>query len=300
MIEIKINENIDIRLDQYLSEITEYSRSQIKNLITDKKVTVNGNHAKGSMNLKSGDIVKIEEPVLDELSAEPEEMDLDIVYEDDDIIVVNKANGVVVHPAVGNNHGTLVNGLMYHSKNLSDINGEFRPGIVHRIDAYTTGLLVVAKNNIAHEFLAHQLEEKTTHRKYIALVWGVINNQTGTIDAPIGRDEDDRKKMAVTANNSKHAVTHFKVLERFNNATLIEVRLETGRTHQIRVHMNYIGHPVVNDPVYGNKKLIDGSGQCLHAKELGFVHPKTKQYIEFNSELPGCFINILNQFKEEE
>ena len=300
MLEIKINENIDSRLDQYLSEITEYSRSQIKNLITDKKITVNENFAKGSMNLTTGDIVKIEEPVLDELSAEAEEMDLDIVYEDDDVIVVNKANGVVVHPAVGNNHGTLVNGLMYHSKNLSDINGEFRPGIVHRIDAYTTGLLVVAKNNFAHEFLAHQLEEKTTHRKYIALVWGVINNQTGTIDAPIGRDESDRKKMAVTANNSKHAITHFKVLERFKNATLIEVKLETGRTHQIRVHMNYIGHPVVNDPVYGNKKLIDNSGQCLHAKELGFVHPKTKEYVEFNSELPECFINILNQFKEEE
>ena len=300
MLEIKINENIDSRLDQYLSEITEYSRSQIKNLISDKKITVNENFAKGSMNLKTGDIVKIEEPVLDELSAEAEEMDLDIVYEDDDVIVVNKANGVVVHPAVGNNHGTLVNGLMYHSKNLSDINGEFRPGIVHRIDAYTTGLLVVAKNNFAHEFLAHQLEEKTTHRKYIALVWGVINNQTGTIDAPIGRDESDRKKMAVTANNSKHAITHFKVLERFKNVTLIEVKLETGRTHQIRVHMNYIGHPVVNDPVYGNKKLIDNSGQCLHAKELGFVHPKTKEYVEFNSELPECFINILNQFKEEE
>ena len=227
-------------------------------------------------------------------------MDLDIVYEDDDIIVVNKANGIVVHPAVGNNHGTLVNGLMYHSKSLSNINGEFRPGIVHRIDAYTTGLLVVAKNNFAHEFLAHQLEEKTTHRKYVALVWGVINNQTGTIDAPIGRDEVDRKKMAVTANNSKHAVTHFKVLERFKNATLIEVKLETGRTHQIRVHMNYIGHPVVNDPVYGNRKPLNDSGQCLHAKELGFIHPKTHEYVEFSSELPDCFTSILNQFKEEE
>ncbi|MBE6138356.1 MAG: RluA family pseudouridine synthase [Firmicutes bacterium] len=300
MIEIKIDENIDVRLDQYLSEQTEYSRSQIKNLINDKKITVNGSVAKSSMNLKAGDVVKLEEMVLDELSAEPEEMALDIVYEDNDVIVVNKGNGVVVHPAVGNNHGTLVNGLMYHSKNLSDINGEFRPGIVHRIDAYTTGLLVVAKNNQAHEFLAQQLENKTTHRKYIALVWGAINNQTGTIDAPIGRDEADRKKMAVTANNSKNAVTHFKVLERFNNATLIEVKLETGRTHQIRVHMNYIGHPVVNDPVYGNKKLIDESGQCLHAKELGFVHPKTKEYVEFNSELPECFMNILNQFKEEE
>lgn len=299
MVELKINENVNTRLDQYLSEQTEYSRSQIQKLIKDKKLTVNGLNVKASMNLKVGDVVNIEEISQDVLSADPEKMDLDIVYEDDDIIVVNKANGVVVHPAVGNNHGTLVNGLVYHSKNLSNINGEFRPGIVHRIDAFTTGLLVVAKNNHAHEFLARQLEDKTTHRKYIALVWGVINNQTGTIDAPIGRDEDDRKKMAVTATNSKHAVTHFKVLERFKETTLIELQLETGRTHQIRVHMNYIGHPVVNDPVYGNKRLIDDSGQCLHAKELGFIHPKTNEYIEFTSKLPACFINILNRFKEE-
>ena len=299
MIEIKVSDNINVRLDQYLAEHTEYSRSQIKNLIKDKKVMVNNCEAKSSMNLKNGDVVTIEEVTSSELTAEPEKMDLNIVYEDDDIIVVNKANGVVVHPAVGNNHGTLVNGLVYHSNSLSDINGEFRPGIVHRIDAYTTGLLVVAKNNQAHEFLAHQLEEKTTYRKYIALVWGVINNQTGTIDAPIGRDESDRKKMAVTAVNSKHAITHFKVLERYKEATLIEVKLETGRTHQIRVHMNYIGHPVVNDPVYGNRKLIDESGQCLHAKELGFVHPKTKEYVQFDSELPECFTSILNHFKEE-
>ena len=299
MIEIMIDENINDRLDQYLSEKTEYSRSQIQKMIKDKKITVNGLSVKNSMNLKCGDIVKIDEVIEENLSAEPEKMDLDIVHEDDDIIVVNKANGIVVHPAVGNNRGTLVNGLMYHSKSLSNINGEFRPGIVHRIDAYTTGLLVVAKNNLAHEFLAHQLEEKTTHRKYIALVWGVIKNLTGTIDAPIGRDENDRKKMAVTANNSKHAVTHFKVLERYDDATLIEVQLETGRTHQIRVHMNYIGHPVVNDPVYGNKKILDESGQCLHAKELGFIHPKTHEYVEFSSELPDCFVGILNQFKEE-
>lgn len=300
VLEIKITENINSRLDQYLSEQTSYSRSQIKNMINENKVTVNGVKAKSSMNLKAGDVVLIEEFEVESLSAEAEKMDLDIVYEDEDIIVVNKANGVVVHPAVGNNHGTLVNGLMYHSKHLSDINGEFRPGIVHRIDAYTTGLLVVAKNNQAHEYLAHQLEEKTTHRKYVALVWGVINNQTGTIDAPIGRDEIDRKKMAVTANNSKYAITHFSVLKRFENATLIEVKLETGRTHQIRVHMNYIGHPVVNDPIYGNKKIIDDSGQCLHAKELGFVHPKTHEYMEFSSELPACFINILNQFEGED
>ena len=225
-------------------------------------------------------------------------MDLDIVYEDDDVIVVNKPNGMVVHPAFGNTKHTLVNGLLYHSKELSKKNGEFRPGIVHRIDAYTTGLLMIAKNDKAHEFLAKQLSEKTTHRKYIALVWGVINNDTGTIDAPIGRDINDRKKMSITA-DGKEAITHFKVLERYKTATLIELKLETGRTHQIRVHMNYINHPVVNDPVYGRRKLIDNTGQCLHAKELGFIHPKTKKYMEFNVELPECFINILNKFKEE-
>jgi len=290
-----------MRIDKYLAEYCpDISRSRIGKLISEGLVSVNGaNKVKANYRVSEGDNILLEVPDAVEPAILAEDIALDIVYEDDDIIVVNKDNGVVVHPAVGNNHGTLVNGLMYHSKSLSNINGEFRPGIVHRIDAYTTGLLVVAKNNFVHEFLARQLEEKTTHRKYVALVWGVINNQTGTIDAPIGRDENDRKKMAVTANNSKHAVTHFKVLERFKDATLIEVQLETGRTHQIRVHMNYIGHPVVNDPVYGNKKTIDESGQCLHAKELGFVHPKTNQYVEFSSELPDCFINILNKFKEE-
>ena len=231
------------------------------------------------------------------MKAVPEKMDLDIVYEDEDVIVVNKKNGMVVHPAVGNKHGTLVNGLLYHSK-LSDINGEFRPGIVHRIDAYTTGLLVIAKNNEAHLSLAKQLEEKTTTRKYIALVHGVVNTDTGTIDAPIGRDTNDRKKMAVTDVNAKNAVTHFKVLERYKNTTLIELQLETGRTHQIRVHMNYIGYPVVNDPVYGKRKLFDNTGQCLHAKTLGFIHPRTGKYMEFTSCLPECFINILNQVKD--
>ena len=230
------------------------------------------------------------------MKATPEKMDLDIVYEDDDIIVVNKENGVVVHPAVGNKSGTLVNGLLYHSK-LSDINGEFRPGIVHRIDAYTTGLLVVAKNNEAHLSLAKQLEEKTTTRKYIALVHGIINTDTGTIDAPIGRDLSDRKKMAVTDINAKNAVTHFKVIERYKDTTLIELKLETGRTHQIRVHMAYIGYPVVNDPVYGKRKLIDSTGQCLHAATLGFMHPRTNQYMEFTCPLPECFNNILKQVK---
>ena len=285
------------RLDTYLTKINEdLSRSKISKLIKNKNILVNGNIVKSGYTIKEGDIIEIDY-VEETMDVIPEKMDLDIVYEDDDVIVVNKANGVVVHPAIGNSHGTLVNGLMYHSNSLSSINGEFRPGIVHRIDAYTTGLLMVAKNNKAHEILAKQLEQKTTTRVYHALVWGVINNDTGTIDAPIGSDLNDRKKMAVTDMNAKEAVTHFKVLERFDNATLIELKLETGRTHQIRVHMNYIGHPVVNDPVYGRRKLIDASGQCLHAKTLGFIHPTTNEYMEFNSNLPECFINILNQFK---
>ena len=251
---------------------------------------------KNSYLLKENDIINVDEYPEEEMDVKPEKMDLDIVYEDDDIIVINKPNGMIVHLGAGNYIGTLVNGLLYYSKNLSNAN-TFRPGIVHRIDAYTTGLLMVAKNDKAHEFLALQLEKKKVHRKYWALVWGVIPHDTGTINAPIGRDINNRKKMTVTSINSKEAITHFRVLERYEKATLIELTLETGRTHQIRVHMNYIGYPVVNDPVYGNRQLIDNTGQCLHAKELGFIHPTTKQYMEFNSELPECFINILKQFK---
>ena len=287
-------ENGNVRVDIYLSKLLDVSRSKI----SKSNIIVNGKEVKSSYIVKENDIIEIPELIEEEIKAEPEKMDLDIVYEDDDVIVVNKPNGMVVHPAIGNTKHTLVNGLLYHSKELSKKNGEFRPGIVHRIDAYTTGLLMVAKNDKAHDFLAKQLSEKTTHRKYIALVWGVINNDTGTIDAPIGRDINDRKKMSITA-NGKEAITHFKVLKRYKDATLIELKLETGRTHQIRVHMNYIGHPVVNDPVYGKRKLIDNTGQCLHAKELGFIHPKTKKYMEFNRELPECFINILNKFEEE-
>ena len=297
MKEFKITNEND-RIDNFLSANTEVSRSKISKMIKENKILVNDNPVKSSYTLKQSDIITMEEYVEEQLNVEPEEMDLDIVYEDKDVIVVNKENGIVVHPAIGNSSGTLVNGLMYHSKELSDVNGEFRPGIVHRIDAYTTGLLMVAKNNFAHEFLAKQLEEKTTTRKYIALVWGVVNTDTGTIDAPIGRDMNDRKKMAVTDINSKDAITHFKVLERYSNATLIELKLETGRTHQIRVHMNYIGYPVVNDPVYGRRKIIDSTGQCLHAKTLGFIHPRTKEYMEFDSELPECFTNILNMLKD--
>ncbi len=288
-----------IRIDSFLSDTLDISRSRVVKLLKDNTILVNNNKVKASYVTKENDIITISEIKEEKMDVVPEKMDLDIVYEDEDVIVVNKKNGVVVHPAPGNTKGTLVNGLMYHSK-LSDINGEFRPGIVHRIDAYTTGLLMVAKNNKAHEILAKELEEKKTYRKYIALVWGVVNTDTGTIDAPIGRDLHDRKKMAVTSVNSKKAVTHFRVLERYSNATLIELELETGRTHQIRVHMNYIGYPVVNDPVYGKRKKFDETGQCLHAKELGFVHPKTLKYMCFSAPLPECFLNILANFKNLE
>ena len=297
MQKIEYQKEENTRIDTYLIEELNLSRSKIQNMIKEKKILVNNKPVKNSYLLKKGDQILSEEYVEEEMKALPEKMDLDIVYEDEDIIVVNKANGVVVHPAIGNKNGTLVNGLLYHSK-LSDINGEFRPGIVHRIDAYTTGLLVIAKNNEAHLSLAKQLEEKTTTRKYIALVHGVVNTDTGTIDAPIGRDKLDRKKMAVTDVNAKKAVTHFRVLERYKDTTLIELQLETGRTHQIRVHMAYIGYPVVNDPVYGKRKKIDDTGQCLHAATLGFIHPRTGKYMEFTSPLPDCFIHILNQVKD--
>lgn len=290
--EYQVNQN-DIRLDNFLTDVLEVSRSQVTKMIKAKEVLVNGKNVKPGFMLKENDTVIVNH--VDEDGVKPEKMDLDIVYEDVDVIVVNKANGVVVHPGAGNHSGTLVNGLLYHTK-LSDINGEVRPGIVHRIDAYTTGLLMIAKNNRAHEILAEELAEKKTYRKYVALVWGVIESDSGEIDAPIGRSKNDRKKMAIRA-DGKEAITHFKVLKRYEKATLIELRLETGRTHQIRVHMNYIGHPVVNDPVYGNRKLFDDTGQCLHAKELGFVHPTTGEYMQFDSELPECFINILKKFE---
>ena len=289
--EYQVKEN-DVRLDNYLTNILEVSRSQVTKMIKNDEILVNGKKVKPGFILKESDIISVDHEEVDDLK--PEKMDLDIVYEDDDVLVINKANGVVVHPGAGNHKSTLVNGLLYHTK-LSDKDNE-RPGIVHRIDAYTTGLLMVAKNNKAHEVLASELALKKTYRKYVALVWGVIESDSGEIDAPIGRSKNDRKKMAVRA-DGKNAITHFKVLKRFDNATLIELQLETGRTHQIRVHMDYIGHPLVNDPVYGNRKLLDNTGQCLHAKELGFTHPRTGKYMHFDSELPECFVNILKKFE---
>ena len=283
------------RLDNYLSHILEMTRSQIKKNIDN--IYVNGINQKCGYILNKNDIITYEIKVDEDIK--PENIKIDIVYEDDDIMVINKPNGLVVHPGAGNSSGTLVNALMYLSKNLSDINGEYRPGIVHRIDAYTTGLLVIAKNNEAHNILAEEIKEKKAKRKYLALVWGVINNNSGTIDAPIGRDPNNRLKMKVTDINSKEAVTHFKVLKRFKRASLLEVSLETGRTHQIRCHMEYIGHPIVNDPVYGTRNLIDNTGQVLHAFELELVHPKTAEIMKFNAEIPECFNKILNMFEEE-
>ena len=285
------------RLDNYLALNTDISRSKIQSLIKEEKILVNNHLEKNSYLVRENDEITLEY-VETENHLKPEKMNLNIVYEDNDIIVINKPNGLVVHPAPGNYEHTLANGLAYYSNSLSDINGEFRPGIVHRIDAYTTGLLVVAKNNKAHEVLALELAKKEVKRTYLALVWGVITEDSGTIDAPIGRDPSDRKKMAINP-KGKEAVTHFKVLERFKKATLLEVYLDTGRTHQIRVHMDYIKHPIVNDPVYGNKKIINDFGQCLHAKELGFIHPTTKEYMHFDSELPSEFVDIINMFKEE-
>ena len=299
MEKIKIDENKG-RIDQFLISYLDMSRSKIQELIKNKIILVNDKECKNSYSLKKDDVITINDIPGETMDVLAENIPLDIVYEDDDVMIINKPNGMVVHPAPGNTSGTLVNALMYYSDSLSDINGQFRPGIVHRIDAYTTGLLMIAKNNKAHEILAKELEEKTTTRKYVALVWGRIEHDTGTIDAPIGRDEINRKKMAVTSLNSKNAITHFKVLKRFKNASLIELKLETGRTHQIRVHMNYINHPVVNDPVYGNRKLINDEGQCLHAKTIGFTHPKTGKYMEFDSELPKKMLDIIEIFEREE
>ena len=287
----------DMRLDNYLSLKTDISRSKIQSLIKEGNILVNEKEEKSSYKVRVDDEITLNY-VETENHLEPEKMDLDIIYEDSDILVINKQNGLVVHPAPGNYNHTLANALSYYSDTLSDINGEFRPGIVHRIDAYTTGLLVVAKNNKAHEFLASELASKNIKRTYEALVWGVIKEDTGTIDAPIGRDPKDRKKMAVVA-NGKNAITNFKVLARFKRATLLEIELETGRTHQIRVHMNYINHPVVNDPVYGNYPKIDETGQVLHAKKLELIHPTTKEKMVFEAEIPEEFKNILEKFKME-
>lgn len=296
--EIKVIENSGVRLDKYLINTQDMSRSKIQKLIDNDYILVNNKSVKSSYIVKDEDIITIND-YEDNSDILPENIPLDIVYEDEYLLVVNKPSGMVVHPAPGNYTGTLVNALMYHcNNNLSRVNGNVRPGIVHRIDADTSGLLLVAKNDMVHNDLAKQISEKSVVRKYICLVHGIIFEDSATIDAPIGRDEKDRKKMCVTGDNSKDAVTHIRVLERYKDATLIECVLETGRTHQIRVHMNYINHPVVNDPVYGYNKMDDKEfGQMLHAKEIGFVHPITKKFMDFKVDPPKRFYEILEIYK---
>ncbi|MGG1214788.1 RluA family pseudouridine synthase [Micromonospora provocatoris] len=288
------------RIDKAISSIqTEWSRTQISNWITEGIVKVNGETVKAKYKVKAGDVVEIIVPEAEPLDVIAENLALDIVYEDADVLVVNKPKGMVVHPAPGHMTGTLVNGLMYQCKDLSGINGVMRPGIVHRIDKDTSGLLMVAKNDVAHESLVDQLVNKTVTRKYTALVHGHIAHDKGTIDAPIGRDQKDRQKQAVV-DKGKHAVTHFQVIERFGDYTLVECRLETGRTHQIRVHMNYIGFPLVGDPKYGPRKTIDFGGQVLHAGILGFNHPTTGEYMEFEAPLPVDYVQLLEELRNKD
>ncbi|GLF82586.1 MULTISPECIES: RluA family pseudouridine synthase [Bacillus] len=285
------------RLDKFLSTTEpEWSRTQVQQWVKDGLIEVNGKQVKANYKVQVGDQIKVEIPDPEALDVEAEPMDLDIYYEDADVLVVNKPRGMVVHPAPGHVSGTLVNGLMAHCKDLSGINGVMRPGIVHRIDKDTSGLLMVAKNDMAHESLVNQLVAKTVTRKYTAVVHGIIQHDTGTIDAPIGRDKKDRQSMTVTKENAKQAVTHFDVIERFKDFTVVECRLETGRTHQIRVHMKYIGYPLAGDPKYGPRKTVDFNGQLLHAGVLGFDHPRTGEYIEFTAPIPAdmqAFIDSL-------
>ncbi len=281
------------RLDKVLSSVNnEWSRSQVQLWMQEGNVVVNGQKVKSSYKCSIGDVIEITIPDPEELDVVPESMDLEIFYEDSDVLVVNKPKGMVVHPAPGHTTGTLVNGLMAHCKDLSGINGVLRPGIVHRIDKDTSGLLMVAKNDLAHEGLVNQLVAKTVTRKYRAIVHGVIPHDYGTIDAPLARDPKDRQSMTVV-DNGKNAVTHFQVMERFKDFTLVECQLETGRTHQIRVHMKYIGFPLAGDPKYGPRKTLDIGGQALHAGVLGFNHPRTNEYLEFEAPLPEYFVELL-------
>lgn len=287
------------RIDKVLAALfADHSRSQVQQWLKDGAVSVNGEPVKANYKVKSADAIVVEVPEPEELEIVAEDLPIEIVYEDDDVAVVNKPQGMVVHPSAGHAQGTLVNALMYHMKNLSSINGVIRPGIVHRIDKDTSGLLMIAKNDQAHEALAQQLKDKTSLRKYIALVHGVIPHEKGTINAPIGRSKVDRKMQAIRE-DGKPAVTHFTVLERFENFTLVELQLETGRTHQIRVHMKYIGYPLAGDPVYGPKKTLKGNGQFLHAKLLGFTHPQTNERMTFEAPLPEVFEKTLEKLRKD-
>ena len=284
------------RLDKALADLTELSRSQASEQIKAGLVLVNGRAQKAKYAVKAGDKVTYELPQEEILDCLPQDLPLDIVYEDEDVAVVNKPQGMVVHPSAGHPTGTLVNALLFHIKNLSSINGVIRPGIVHRIDKDTSGLLMIAKNDRAHQFLTDELKEKKSLRQYLAIVHGNLPNDRGVIEAPIGRSDKDRKKQAVTA-KGKPALTHFQVLERFGDYSLLQLTLETGRTHQIRVHMAYIGHPVAGDPLYAPKKTLKGQGQFLHAETLAFTHPVSGQLMRFSAEVPAVFHETLDQLR---
>jgi len=295
---ITVTEATDDRLDLLISkELDEVSRTRATDLIRDGLVLVNGEKKKAKYKSAPGDVIEVSIPEVEPLELVAQDLDLDLVYEDEYVVVVNKPTGMVVHPSIGHGKGTLVNGLLYAVKDLSGINGQRRPGIVHRIDKDTSGLLMVAKNDVAHESLSDQLKARTVKREYIALVHGVIDHELGKIDAPIGRDGKDRMRYEVVE-NGKDAVTHFEVINRFDDYTLVTCRLETGRTHQIRVHMRYIGHPLVGDPFYGPRRTVKSDfGQFLHAKSIGFDHPKTGKFLEFESELPLEFTTFINELE---
>ena len=287
------------RVDKYLTtELKTMSRSKVQNLIADGYVFVNGEIIKANYKLEAGDKVEVFVPEPEAVDVEAEDIPLDIIYEDKDIVLINKAQGMVVHPGAGNPNGTLVNALLFHIKDLSGINGEIRPGIVHRLDKDTSGILMVAKNDEAHVNLSEQLQNRTVKRKYWALVHGVLPHEHGTINAPIGRDPKDRQKFTVIK-GGKEAISHFRVLERIQKFSLMEVSLETGRTHQIRVHLNYIDHPVAGDKIYGPKKSLEGNGQFLHARMLEFTHPRTGETMSFEAELPALFEETLDRLRKD-
>ncbi|WP_313164411.1 RluA family pseudouridine synthase [Sedimentibacter sp.] len=287
------------RIDVYITgKFTEMSRSSVQKLIADGMITVNSKSIKANYKLKKDDEINITIPEPEPLDIIAENIPIDIVYEDDDLAVINKPQGMVVHPAPGHYTKTLVNGLMYHLKNLSSINGVMRPGIVHRLDKNTSGMMLVAKNDKSHNFLAKCLKEHSINRIYYALVEGNIRDDNGVVDASLGRSEKDRKKRTVTTKNSKNAITNYWVVERYGKYTLLKLKLQTGRTHQIRVHMRYIGHPVVGDDIYGSKTNKFGlNGQLLHSKSVGFIHPSTGEYMEFDSELPEYFSEVLRKIR---
>ncbi|MGO4549076.1 RluA family pseudouridine synthase [Paenibacillus sp. 2TAB23] len=288
------------RVDKFVTDSIDdqaVSRTQVQEWIKAGAVHIDGKLAKANFKMIEGNHVVLHVPAPEEAAIVPENIPLEVIYEDSDLIVINKKRGMVVHPAPGHSSGTLVNALMYHCKDLSGINGMIRPGIVHRIDKDTTGLLMAAKNDLAHISLAEQLKDHTVTRKYIALVHGNLPHDQGTIDAPIGRDLNDRKLFTVTERNSRNAVTHFHVLERLGDYTVVELQLETGRTHQIRVHMKYIGHPLAGDPVYGRNKTVALKGQALHATLLGFTHPRSGERLEFEMPLPADFEFVLSNLR---